>query len=234
MFLFITPVFALNVEFQELVIKSFDDLNIKVNFKQAENKERPLFIFINDNLEKKEKWNKLADLLINKNFSVLEYDLREFVNFERKNRRLDNNDYEYRPSYFLRDLDRILLFLDINYEIKNTQIVLIGAGLGANIALKYSTGNKAIKSVILIAPKKDENRVATKASIRNYGERPIMFLTSLNDKESYDTCLDYMASLSKNKNVRLKLYYIDQKPMDFIQEKIVIDDLMDWIHQLKG
>ena len=222
---------AENLNSEEISIRSFDETTIDVVLKKSKIKQEPVFIFVNDYQEKKEKWEPLVQQIANRNFSVIQYDLREFSAFARGSRKLENNDYEYRPAYFLQDLDKIVLFLDINHGIKNNQIVLIGAGLGANIVLKFAAGNKDIKSVILIAPKKEEKQVSTKAAIRSYGDRPIMFLSSMNDKESYDTCLDYMSYLSRNKNVRLKFYYFDKdkKPMDFLQEKMVLDDIMDWI-----
>lgn len=221
--------FAIDLDTQEINIKSFDGSDINLILRQSTAKQEPVFVFINDYSEKKEKWNPLLQIVMSRNFSVVTYNLREFLDFSRGDRRLDNNDYDYRPAYFLRDLDKMLVFLDINYNIKANQLVLIGAGLGANIALKYATGDKNIKSVILISPKKEYKRISTQASIRNYGNRPIMLVTSMNDKESYDTCLDYMSYLSRNKDVRLKLYYIDRKPMDFLQEKIVVEDINDWI-----
>lgn len=229
-FVIIIVSFAFAID-DEITVKTFDDTEINVIFKNSNLKESPLVIFVNDYNEKKEKWSPLADKLLDENFSVVEYNLRQLYPFERQDRKLQNNDYEYRPAYFLKDLDAIFVSLDIKYGIKKRNIILIGSGLGANIALKYATANQYIKFIILIAPRKEEIRVMTKESIRSYGDRPIMFLTSMNDKESYNACIDYMAYLSRNKSLEIKFYYIDRKPMDFFKEKIVIKDIMEWINK---
>jgi alpha-beta hydrolase superfamily lysophospholipase len=234
---FTINIFAKNIDydfysFEKIDIETFDNSSINCLFRLSQAKNDPVFILIPDYKQKKETWNPLLKPLLQKDYSIATYDLRVFPEFERKNRKLQNNDYEYRRNYFQLDLNKLLVFLDLNYDIKDNQIVLIGLGLGANIALKYAVSNSNIKSVILLSPQKEYKRFPAKYHMRSYGNtRPIMILSSSKFNESYNTCLAYMAHLSRNQDVRFKFYDSDKQGMNFLKEPNVVKDIVEWINR---
>lgn len=234
-FLFFFGVF-LFAENQTLLIKSFDDYEIKADFdfrNNSEDQKSFCYVFVNDLKQDKESWNIILAKMKKENYTTLVYNLREeSYEEQRENRKLVNKKLGgfYDINKHIKDLDSIISYLKLNYNIQKNQIVLIGSRFGATIVLNLASGSRDINSMILISPRKDIKNNSLKSSIRVYGGRPIMMITSFLDKESNDTCLDYMANLSRNVNLNVKFYREKFSGLDFFKFDYILQDIMDWIN----
>jgi len=96
----------------------------------------------------KESWTPFADLLSLNNFAVLAFDLRGHgESVIQNNKKLDFQlfmDDDHKKS--LLDLDAAVNFLD------KKEIYIIGASIGANLALWYQSLHPNIKKTVLLSP----------------------------------------------------------------------------------
>jgi len=69
--------------------------------------------------------------------------------------------------------------------IKTKRVGLVGASLGANIAITYAAKNKEINFVVLLSPGSDYQGVKSRTAITKYGDRPLILAASRQDMFSY-------------------------------------------------
>lgn len=228
--------FFLYSDVESLFVKSFDGYYIKIDLNLKfvdEDKKQYCCIFINDLEQDKSNWTPFIDKL-NDNFSTCVYNIRSDINYTHKriNRKLYNS--KKKKGYLLfnehiRDLTFIIDFLNFNYNIKKENIILFGSRFGASIAINYASGVYDINQMILISPRKDIKGSSVKSSLRFYGKRPLMMITSIMDVDSNDVCMDYMATFSRNINLNIKFYEENFTGLEFLKYENIVNDVIDWL-----
>lgn len=73
-------------------------------------------------------------------------------------------------------------------------IALVGASIGANLALRYAVDNADIPAIVLISPGLDYKGIKTDDAITAFGQRPCLLVTTEGDSYSDSSC----ATLKKN------------------------------------
>lgn len=72
-------------------------------------------------------------------------------------------------------------FIRSRPEIDPDRIVLLGASIGANIAINYAAQDPEIVGVALLSPGLDYHGVKTEEAVRQYGARPLFIAASSED-----------------------------------------------------
>ena len=67
-------------------------------------------------------------------------------------------------------------------------LALVGASIGANLALAYAVGHEDIPAVVLVSPGLGYKGVKTEEAIVAYGRRPVLLMTSKGDSYSAMSC----------------------------------------------
>lgn len=67
-------------------------------------------------------------------------------------------------------------------------IAVIGASLGANLALLYAHGDRNIQTVIMLSPGLDYKSIRTEPLMRDYPGRPVLLMASEGDSYSAKSC----------------------------------------------
>lgn len=67
-------------------------------------------------------------------------------------------------------------------------IAVVGASIGANLALRYALSDPEIQAAVLISPGKEYHGVTVEDAITEYGSRPLMLMTTTGDSYSQETC----------------------------------------------
>jgi acetyl esterase/lipase len=132
-------------------------------------------------------WNELASTLSQKGYAVLSIDLRghgESISTQ------DGNAISYQ-SFTEDDFNKMVLdvkaakqFLIENKNANPNRMAIIGASIGANVALNYAaTSDPDIKTVILLSPGLNYRGVATADAITKY-KNPIYIAATEEDSGS--------------------------------------------------
>ena len=82
-----------------------------------------------------------------------------------------------------------------NFDPK--QIILVGADIGANTALKYAAKNKEIKAIVLLSPGLNYYDIKTEPPAREWDGRPCLIVCAKGDKESYEASKQLKALMDK-------------------------------------
>jgi pimeloyl-ACP methyl ester carboxylesterase len=65
--------------------------------------------------------------------------------------------------------------------VREDDIGLVGASIGANLALRYAADHPGIPAVALLSPGLDYKGITTEEAMREYGRRPVLLMTGEDD-----------------------------------------------------
>jgi dienelactone hydrolase len=85
------------------------------------------------------------------------------------------------------DIDVALNWLASRPEIAGDRIGLVGADLGANLALRAGSRHTQVKSVALLSPGLDYKGLTTLEALSAYGQRPVIIVAAENDLYAADS-----------------------------------------------
>jgi pimeloyl-ACP methyl ester carboxylesterase len=130
-------------------------------------------------------WNSFASTLSNRGngYAVLPIDLRGHGESTSQN----GNTISFQ-SFTTDDFNKMVMdvkaakqFLVAQKNIKPNSIAIVGASIGANVALNYAALDPSIKAVILLSPGLDYKGVTTSDAIKQYNKGPIYIATAGKD-----------------------------------------------------
>lgn len=79
------------------------------------------------------------------------------------------------------DLQRVWRYFTARSDVDARRTAVIGASIGANMALITAALQPAIKTVVLMSPGLDYRGVTTAGAIAEYGDRPLLIIASMED-----------------------------------------------------
>ncbi|MFC1485166.1 alpha/beta hydrolase [bacterium] len=215
---------------EEVSFESFDNTRFTAFFEEPSS--RSFVVLIHDYSETADDWGEVMKLLAKRGYGYFAYNLRKFdEKKERVNRKLKPQKEGVKRINWMKDLEAAMSFLELNKKVKKNEIIFVGSGLGANLSLKYASMNADVKFVILISPGLNYQGVSTAMAIQNYGNRPLMFIASVKDTDSYDTCLDYMGYLSRNSDINT-IYLSGSKRGIRILNRSTMKNFLTWMDKM--
>jgi pimeloyl-ACP methyl ester carboxylesterase len=115
-------------------------------------------------------------------------------------------------------------------DVDEGRTAVIGASIGANMALRTGASQPAIKTVALLSPGLDYRRVTTDDAIVLYGSRPILIVASEEDQYAADSSRT-LAEMAQGEVV-LQLYNgAGHGTAMFGPQPDLTDLLLDWLNQ---
>ena len=126
-------------------------------------------------------WEFFANRLKRTGFHTLAVDLRGH-GASRVSGRLSNDDYAAMKADVI---------AAVNWIRKKgvEEVILIGAGLGANLALQTAAEDSEVAKLVLLSPRHRVKGVTVDGFLGRYGERPLMIAVSVEDTYASKTSL---------------------------------------------
>lgn len=113
-------------------------------------------------------WGDLAEVLEGQGANVVSIDLRGH----------GDSKGESEPTKMVADVAAAVAHLRKKGAKK---ITLIGASLGANLALAAAAADAGVTDVVMISPRLDANGVKVSAALKGFGRRPLLLITGGDD-----------------------------------------------------
>ncbi|MFA5161719.1 MAG: alpha/beta fold hydrolase [Elusimicrobiales bacterium] len=157
---------------------------------------RPVVMLLHSIGRNKNDWKPLAAELARQGFGYIALDLRghgasikdpsgaptAWRNFRRA-----GTDNEF--NLMTRDIEAAISFLAAQ-GIDESRVALIGAGLGANLAVKFAAMHPQVAMTALLSPTLNASRdVLAVNPMRVYGSRPLLMLCAANDPRVFQEAL---------------------------------------------
>ncbi|MBI4009727.1 MAG: alpha/beta fold hydrolase [Candidatus Aenigmarchaeota archaeon] len=147
-------------------------------------------------------WNAFAGQLNKEGYNVLSIDLRGHGQSLKKGGRT----VEWQ-TFSAKDFNDMILDVKAAKEFLEqkgiSKISLIGASIGANIALNYATEDIEIKTTVLLSPGLDYRGVKIDDNVRDYGNRPMLIVASEDDEYSATSSKTMSESAAGKKELKI-------------------------------
>jgi uncharacterized protein len=152
-----------------------DGFKISYDYHYVSDKGVILIHMMNQN---KNDMKNLADFLNKNGYSTISIDLRGHGKSQGKWQDFSEKDFQ-NMKYDLKAAKNFLVQKDIN------KISIIGASIGANLALNYSTSSD-IRRIVLLSPGESYHGITTLNAIKKYNGA-VLLISAKDDSESYST-----------------------------------------------
>jgi len=180
-------------------------------------------------------WEPFATKLWKKGYGILSIDLRghgesvkmgdEVLDFRKFSKEMYQN--------MVLDVKAAVEFLKEEKRIDTENIVIMGASIGGNVALNYAATDERVKGVVLLSAGLDYRGVKTEEAMREYGERPVLIVTSEEDKYAYQSAKKLYEIAKGTKE--LKIYKnAGHGTRIFDKEEGLKDLILTWLDKVAG
>jgi len=185
----------------------------------------------------KESWNGLAAVLNTAGFAALAIDLRGHgesvdkldaslpLNYQRF------SDQEHQESK--RDVAAAINFLR-QKGFADENIALIGASIGANLAIDYLSQNSEIKTAVALSAGLDYRGVTTEEAVKDLGPGQSLFLAvSEGDQYAYQSTTILSQLISRKKEVKI-LKGAEHGTNVFLNQPALAEEIIKWLQEVYG
>lgn len=174
-------------------------------------------------------YDNFAPKLAGAGYDVLSIDLRghgeSLYKHGDKRSFEDFSDVEHQES--VGDIEAARAFL-VEKGADTTRMAIVGASIGANLALVYAAGDEGVKTVVLLSPGLDYRGVETATAMEAYGERPALIVASDEDEYSAESCRELKDIAGER--AELKIYEDSAHGTDIFKPQPQLEtDIIAWI-----
>lgn len=148
----------------------------------------------------KESWGDFGSKLVDEGYAAIAIDLRGHG--QTKNPKgqsiplitLKQQDYQY----MLRDIEAAHNYLDEQADVDGNRIAIVGASIGANLAIMYASNDKRVRTVVALSPGLDYFGLKPMDYLKGYGKRALYLIASKGDKYSNESCQALAAAATES------------------------------------
>lgn len=173
-----------------------DDVTLKVAFHTPKSSNGAALLLVHQLGQDQSAWDDYVDQFLADGYYIATLDLRGHGDSDGNYQTFEDKQYQY-MTYDLQVLRNELL--DRGY----TDIAIIGASLGANLALTYAANDKAIDALVLLSPGLDYRSLTTLEPVQKY-DRPLMMIAAEDDRYAKDSAEKLAKFIADEKVVLVK------------------------------
>jgi len=203
-----------------------DDVEITANYIPIENNERAV-VLLHMMPATKESWDDLVEQLNNNGYTTLAIDLRGHGESQNGPEGYKSFiDQEHQESYL--DVEAAIDYLE-EKGIERKNISIIGASIGANLALDALTQYQSIKKAVALSPGLNYKGLSSEQAIKDLLEnQKTLLIASEDDKYSYESILQ-LKKLKENNIELLTLTDAGHGTNMFFNHPELMDQIIKWI-----
>ncbi|MBW2987835.1 alpha/beta fold hydrolase [Candidatus Woesearchaeota archaeon] len=164
-----------------IMLKAEDGVDIAATYYKPLEEEPPGVILLHMLDKDRFTWDVFAKRLQEEGYAVLAIDLRGHGESINQGRWQDFNEMDF--NSMVNDARAAKTYIEQTLEPR--RYIMIGASIGANVALNYAAADNDINAVILLSPGETYRGVNVLGAINMYGDRPLLIAASKEDDYSY-------------------------------------------------
>jgi alpha-beta hydrolase superfamily lysophospholipase len=147
---------------------------------------------------------------------------RGFQIFSNKDHQASIEDVEVAVNFF------------VGQGLPLKKIILIGASIGANLALQFQSEHPEIKTSILLSPGLNYRGVETELVAKKINENQAVFITAGGETDEYSTeTAQMLFNMLKSKNKKLKIIENAGHGTEILNsQRFLINEIILWIQSL--
>jgi dienelactone hydrolase len=216
-------------EVNEVTFTSDDGWEIYGSYYVSGAEHAPCVLLLHMMPADRHSYDDFAPKLAGAGYDVLSIDLRghgeSLYKHGDKRSFEDFSDVEHQES--VGDIEAARAFLAEN-GADTTRMAIVGASIGANLALVYAAQNEGVKTVVLLSPGLDYRGVLAGPAMEVHGERPALVVASDEDEYSAESCRELKDIAGES--AELKIYEDSGHGTDIFESQPQLEtEVISWI-----
>lgn len=172
----------------------------------------------------KESWNSIAPDLNEKGYKVLAIDLRGHGESNKKGYEI--LDYrKFSNEEHAKSIEDVKAAIEFLKQRGAKEFGIIGASIGANLALVYGADEKEVKIAVLLSPGLDYRGIKTELPAEKF-DRPLLIIAS--EEDSYSAQSSRILD-QKAKNSELKILQNRGHGTNMFSEPGLKEEILEWV-----
>lgn len=172
---------------EEITLKTSDGVTIAgTYYRPSKAGPQPAVILLHMLSRNREDWGDFAQALAREGYAVVAIDLRghgESTQGVGSWRMLTEEGFRA----MVEDVAAAHQYLRQAPEADGDMLAVVGASIGANVALLYASREPTVKTLVLLSPGLEYRGVATADAMSAYGPRPVLIAASSEDSYAADS-----------------------------------------------
>lgn len=217
---------------QKVRFKTEDGLEIAGNYFPAEKNDAPAVVMLHMMPETKESWNGFAKKVNREGFQCLAIDLRGHGESQGGPMGSKSFSDEEHQATINDVVGAISFFIDKGISVE--KISLVGASIGANLAIVFQSENPKLKATVALSPGLNYRGVEIEHAAKVLKEEQSIFLVAggSNDEYSTETVLKIFDLLKCNNKKKVILENSGHGTAIFGSEPGLEQEIIDWLKEI--
>lgn len=215
-----------------ITLKTKDNFEIIGDYYAVSAKNAPAAALIHMMPATKESWKVFAKKLNDVGFHCLAIDLRGhgesqggpdgFRGFNDEDHQASVYDMESAVDYFIRK------------GIPLEKISVIGASIGANLALQFQSRHPEVKSSVLLSPGFDYHGIETEKAVKKLNPDQAIFLAAGGENDAYSTeTANKLYNLAQSRDKQIRIFKDTGHGTTILKERpSFLDELVSWLKSI--
>lgn len=208
----------------EVTLTTSDDIKIAGTYYSAPGENKPGVILLHMLSRNRKDLSDFAEVLQESGYPVIAIDLRGHGDSDLNWMEFSDSDF----NNMVLDVEAAKDFL-VETGIGETNVIVIGGSVGANVALNYAASDSDIKGIVLLSPGLEYRGVKTEDAMVAYGDRPALIVASEGDTYSAQSS-QKLYSLAGEKS-EIKVYPSSAHGTGIILSQNAAPFILNWIQE---
>jgi dienelactone hydrolase len=209
---------------EDITLTTSDGVQLAARFYAPENlnADTAVLILVHEAYRDSSSWEGFHIAALENGYAVIALDLRGHGHSE--------GDLVFDEAMD-RDIDAVMEWIRTTPDLNGDRIIIAGASVGANLALRAGARYPQINTLVLLSPGLMYWEIGTENAILDYGRRPLLLVASENDAYSA-TSVQKLNELGRGYD-KLVIYPGAEHGTEMIRSQPDLSDLIfNWFEQM--
>ena len=162
---------------QRVSFRTDDGVTISAAWYEPSFRPGPAVVLVHMLGRSRRDWDSFASRLAGAGIGALAIDLRGHGDSTYGGGAADGSGY----ASMVKDVAAARRYLGTRSDVRPSQIGILGASIGANLAVLHAAADPGVASLALLSPSLDYRGLRIEAAVRKYGNRPMLLVSSDDD-----------------------------------------------------
>ncbi len=211
---------------QRVTIRTDDGVSLAATWYEPGARQPPAVILVHMLQRNRHDWDPVATRLAAEGIGALAIDLRGHGESSGGFEGGEAPDY----SALVRDVAAARRYLASRGDVQQSRVGVVGASIGANLAVLQASADPSIASLALLSPSLDYRGLRIEAAMKKYGGRPALLVASDEDPYALRSAKDLQKAGTGTREV-LVLNHAGHGTLMLSRDADLARALVDWFHR---